>query len=78
MANVIQHPYEGSDIYCERCQLPPQNRHHTQGDVIAVLRNDLELALTGVGRDDLTPDEAAAADRLMAQLDQRKDTDGVS
>lgn len=27
--NVIQHPYEGSDLYCERCQLPPENRHHT-------------------------------------------------
>ena len=33
MANVIPHPFEGSDVYCAHCQLPEDNAtHHGRTD----------------------------------------------
>jgi hypothetical protein len=32
MANIEVHPYQGSDRYCERCQLPAPNQVHYTTD----------------------------------------------
>lgn len=37
MPNVIVHQYEGTDPYCERCQLPRKNDAHQPDNTILIM-----------------------------------------
>lgn len=39
--NVRIHPYQGSDVYCEHCQLPPENVRHQDPDDLTITLRDL-------------------------------------
>ena len=79
MANVIPHPFEGSDLYCTECQLPAANETHADyAEIVDAACTYLRTAL-------ITPLTEAEhlVEMMMDGLDEagfiikRKDTNGV-
>lgn len=80
MANVIPHPFEGSDVYCERCRLPEPNATHSD---YAAMVDAACTYLRGALITELTEAEHIV-EMMWEGLDEggyiikRKDANGVS